>query len=529
MRPNDRRFFHYRLWPDGFVIAPRLTFERLSVALFFLAVASAACLMPAQSDTWWHLRAGEEIWRLRSVPLRDSFSHTAYGGYWPDHEWLSQALFYGLYQIGGLKLLTAVLAAFMTATWILVWRVTPGSHWRRLLLVCLALVPSSLAWSLRPQVFTLFFLALTVFLLTKGRLWWLPFLFLVWANLHGAVLLGILVMVAAVIGTALTNRCQAYHLLAVALSCVLATTMTPLGLSFWTEMPASIARIDQIRISEWRAPQFADPVLLPFWLLMIGLVVLVALQKPWRNPQTLRNVAVTGALAIVPLALSAARNVPPLMLLAVPAIATLLDASFRVKPSNAVRMQRPALNFAVLVAAVVVTAGSVLYAWSHEIEKLGWHPLPEQAIAAVAACPERLYNRYDEGGYLIWFVPNQRVFLDGRQDPYPPELILEQLRLESSGEYKATFERYNIGCALIPSGSLVARQLTNAGWRTMYHDARWAVFATPSLHEHLGPDLLPRAEVELAIRDGQHHPSIGPVSLINGSRRHAPRGPQVVP
>jgi len=108
--------------------ALRVTFEQLSVTLLFIALACAACFMPAQNDTWWHLRAGEDIWRTHGVPLRDTFSHTAFGTYWPDHEWLSQALFFALYQIGGMKLLTAVLAAVLTATWMLVWRLTEGRH-----------------------------------------------------------------------------------------------------------------------------------------------------------------------------------------------------------------------------------------------------------------------------------------------------------------------------------------------------------------------------------------------------------------
>src|SRR6187551_3406942 len=116
--------------PHDSVINPSVTFQQLSVALLFIALACAACFMPAQNDTWWQLRAGEDIWRTHGVPLQDTFSHTAFGTYWPDHEWLSQALFFALYQIGGMKLLTAVLAAFLTATWILVWRLTPGTHWR---------------------------------------------------------------------------------------------------------------------------------------------------------------------------------------------------------------------------------------------------------------------------------------------------------------------------------------------------------------------------------------------------------------
>ena len=36
-----------------------LTFDRFAEALFFIAVGFTACLMPAQNDTWWHLRAGQ--------------------------------------------------------------------------------------------------------------------------------------------------------------------------------------------------------------------------------------------------------------------------------------------------------------------------------------------------------------------------------------------------------------------------------------------------------------------------------------
>ena len=47
----------------------RFTFDHLAVALLFLAIFATACLMPAQNDTWWHLRVGQEMWRSHS-PLQ---------------------------------------------------------------------------------------------------------------------------------------------------------------------------------------------------------------------------------------------------------------------------------------------------------------------------------------------------------------------------------------------------------------------------------------------------------------------------
>ena len=291
-------------------LAARFTFQQLSVTLLFIALACAACFMPAQNDTWWHLRAGEDIWRTHGVPLRDTFSHTAFGTYWSDHEWLSQALFFALYRIGGMKLLTAALAAVLTATWILVWRLTPGSHWRRLSIVCLAVISSSIAWSVRPQIFTLLFVALTVTLLRARREWWLPLLFLVWANLHGAVLFGIVLLAATTAGTVLTDRPRARMLMAVTAFCVAMTCVTPLGWSLWTDIPATLARVDLRRVTEWHAPQISDPVFAPFWMLSAAFVALMAAHKIWTTREWLADGAIAGSLAMLPLALGTGRNVP---------------------------------------------------------------------------------------------------------------------------------------------------------------------------------------------------------------------------
>jgi hypothetical protein len=108
---------------------------------------------------------------------------------------------------------------------------------------------------------------------------------------------------------------------------------------------------------------------------------------------------------------------------------------------------------------------------------LRWTPLPEASLAALRTCRGNLYNRYDEGGYLIWFAPTHKVFLDGRQDPYPVDLIKEQVRVESSGDFESLFQRYDIHCAYVPADSLVSGRLSRAGWKTLFRDVRWTVLA----------------------------------------------------
>src|SRR5581483_7479007 len=158
-------------------------------------------------------------------------------------------------------------------------------------------------------------------------------------------------------------------------------------------------------------------------------------------------------LALIPLAIRAGRNAPPALMLAVPAIALLaegrLPSAYRTAPA------RPRLNALCVVSAAAVACALVCGAWSRRDPRLGWDPLSTAAARAVSSCPERLYNRYDEGGFLIWFARAQKVFLDGRQDPYPPSLLIEQKQVERTGNYASLFRAHSIRCAFVPTGTIV--------------------------------------------------------------------------
>src|SRR5258706_12745983 len=107
-------------------MSARLTFDRLAVAVLFLAILASACLMPAQNDSWWHLRVGQEMWKIRSPLYTDTFSFTAPGALWRNHEWLTQLGFYALYSLGGMPLLTFGGAILVTLAWRVSWLLMAG-------------------------------------------------------------------------------------------------------------------------------------------------------------------------------------------------------------------------------------------------------------------------------------------------------------------------------------------------------------------------------------------------------------------
>ena len=473
-------------------LAALLTKERFAIGLLLLAISLAACLIPAQSDTWWQLRAGEEMWRSGRVMLHDEFTHTVAGHRWPNHEWLAQVLFYGVYWLGGLPLLTLVCAAAITAAWGFVVVLTPGPPLLRVATVGIAAVASSPAWTLRPQALTLGIFALTLWILVRRRpLSMLPLVFLVWANLHGAVALGGVVMLAAWMAAAVTDRESLAKLTVVGVLCLAATAATPLGPSLWFEIPQSLERLHTYGVHEWRAAEFTLANL-PFWLAASAVLVLaIVRRRSLQSVQMLTLIAATALLFV--LAARSSRNLPPFFVCAAPTITRLLRIGGEPQPRPEPEWRGRA-HAAVLATAVAAAIVFVTFAWRMPLPRLRWTPLADTAITAVASCPGRLYNRFDEGGYLIWFMKDRKVFIDSRQDPFPRDLVLAHIEVERSGDYRAMFDRYDIGCSLTQTGSPLAIRLRRDGWHERTAARDWAVYRKPAvshdLHTLATPDRL---------------------------------------
>jgi hypothetical protein len=114
------------------------------------------------------------------------------------------------------------------------------------------------------------------------------------------------------------------------------------------------------------------------------------------------------------------------------------------------------------------------------LEVLNWRPLPEGVLAAVRACPGPLYNHYNEGGYLIWLLPDRKVFVDNRQDPFPLPFLLEHVRVESGQlPHGPLFRRFGVRCSFLAADSPTVAALEREGWRSLYRDDKWSVQAAP--------------------------------------------------
>jgi hypothetical protein len=454
-------------------LLPR-TFDDAITRSFFVAMLAMACLMPAQNDTWWHLRVGQEMWLRQALMLQDEFSFTVSGGAWPNHEWLSQLGFYATYRAGGLPLLTLLAATCVTAALGLAWRLLPCRSSHRLVIMGLAMAAIVPAWAIRPQIFTLLLLPAVVHLALRKKYWLMPFVFLVWANLHGGVALGVIALLAVAAGRWLAFGTSGLKpLLAATAASFAATCMTPLGISFWLKIPQAVQHSRANHIMEWQAASLADPSYLAFWA--VAFVLVATTVAGGRAGRSVTHVTLLSvALVLLPLALRSRRNIPPFLLIALPALAHNLADWLKQRPV-APRTEAPVLNAAFFAACSAVCIAVVSAAWLTSAKRLQWQPLPLAVLDDVQACGDRVFNRYTDGGYLIWFAPRVRVFIDSRHDPYPFSFVQEYIRIEQSGDYHTAFDRFNIRCALLPESSIIAERLRTDGWRTRLHADGWLV------------------------------------------------------
>ena len=496
-------------------LAGGIRFGTMAVGLLFVTFALRAALMPAQNDTFWHLRAGEDIWRTGQVPRIDMYSHTFAGAPWPDHEWLSQALMFGVYRVAGMPGLEIGAMVLVMGAAALTWRLMVGSLALRAVLMSTGLALSSCVWVLRPHVLTMFLLALLLTLLVRERWRWIPPLFLLWANAHGGVVLGGLALAAAWAAAVLRwwqvraadDRARARALTVVVVLSGLACAAAPLGFGIYHFVIESTARSMQVKIVEWFPVLPEDFFGVLFWATTIGFVVLLVARRrlftsrppaPWID-----WVVVAVAVATLPLAARSVRNTAPFILFAVPAASRLLGAELRL-PAAVTRLFRrkprpaspdkPRLNLAILAGMSVFAAAIVGLAFASNHESLGWRPIGDDALAAARTCEGPLYNKYGDGGTLIWFLREKPVFVDGRQDPFSMPFLLEMAAVEAKqAPYRPLFERWRIRCAFLPADDDLVTELGKDGWNTRFRDKKYVVLEAPAA-PHPNPLPAPRGE-----------------------------------
>ncbi len=487
---------------------PQLTTPKLLVAVAFVAIFTMAVRIPADSDTWWHLLSGRYIVQNLTIPTTDPFSHTQAGKLWIDHGWLAQIFWYGLYALGDWALVSLALAALVTASFWLVWRQMDNANvFVAAAALILGAIVSSVVWAARPQMVSFLLTALVAWLLHRykrhgGRLLpWLPLVLLLWANVHGGFAIGLMLLLAYLLGETVNNLTRhdadpvvswagLRHLLLVLVLCVAAVVVNPHTWRMWL-YPFQTVGIDALRdfIQEWQSPNFHLPYVMPFAVML--LLILAALARANR-PADWTDLALVGLWALA--GLVAARNIAVFGLVTAPVLARYADAAWvgqwqvwgQTPPFAAERRRGAALNWLLLalvcLAALVKIIVPLTPAANLKAEREGM-PLAAVEFIQTEQPPGPLFNSYNWGGYLLFKLwPQYPVYIDGRTDLYDDAFIRRYLSIAAADDgWPDKLAADGVNLVVIEANSTLAKFLRREpDWLELHRDEQAAIFGRQS-------------------------------------------------
>jgi hypothetical protein len=465
----------------------------------------------------WHIRNGEQMLLTHAVTRTDPFSVTMGGQIWYAWEWLYDVVIAGIHHWLGLNGVVFFTAAIIALTFALTLRLSlrRGADLPfAALLLALSLGASMIHLLARPHVLSwligvIWFQVLDTSENSDGRrLWYLPALMLLWANIHGGFVLGFvllgLYLLSAMVGyfrcrdgeelPGLARRLR--NLGIVTLTSLLASLINPYGYELHLHVYRYLfSRWLMNHIDEFLSPNFHGVAQQCFVaILLITIVVLALARKKPSLSQVLVLLFATYS------GLYASRSLPVsslLMTLIVAPLWTQALAEARDSPGVSVRLRdflsrwvsftsrvgRVELGFrahlwpitAVVLGLFVCGQGGKAASppWMDAHFDPGHFPVRATDVIVQRGLHEAIFAPDLWGGYLIYrLYPQNKVFVDDRHDLYGEEFLKEYLKaIRLTPDWEGFLKEKKVNWALLPSESSLANMLEETSqWNLVYRD-----------------------------------------------------------
>lgn len=431
-----------------------------------IATGIAAGELAVPNDLFWHLAIAREIYH-RGFPRTDPFAFSTDAIAWSPPEWLGELAFGASYVslgFAGTTLLTlAAIALCFSAIARAARSVAPAPA------AALALVvfagPASVHLPMRPLVLGDALLAIVIermFALRRGDargLRWLPLLFAVWSNLHPSWPMGLAIVwlhagallwlgpIAKRVGLVVEELDPAARrpLVIAALGAPIAVLARPDGLEGALYPFVHVIGLgDQMReIIEWFPPDLTHPVNLALLTLIVLTALLLIVDR--RQPAPLLDVALV--LLGASMALRYQRFLPLAAFLCVPVLARMLGRTRFGDVVTTALGTRFLLALSLCFALVQIPSSRDLAGDlrdSYPVDAVRW--------ARWQRLPERAFNSFEDGGYLLFYRPGRRVFIDSRFDLYARAGVFDDYLALRRGERIAEIvDHYQFEAAFVPT------------------------------------------------------------------------------
>jgi hypothetical protein len=472
-----------------------ITLQRIFEVYGFACAFFLASRPLSDGDFWWHLKTGEYIIRTGLIPTTDPFSFTNYGKPWVAHEWMSEAIFYLVYSRLGFNALIFTFAVLTSlAFWIVLRRVN-SNPFIAVFATVLGVWTVLPTIGVRPRVFTLLLTGMYLALLTRyarrceGRgIWWLIPLMALWVNLHGGFLIGLVLIGLTIIGilldawatgekfTSLWPRLRTLGL--VLMGCILVVNLNPQGPRIYLfPFEIFLSPVQQQAVNDWLSPDFHQRELLPLALLILLTIAALGL-----SPRRARPSELLLFLTTLYATLKSTRHMAIFALVAAPLMADYLESwlgstSFgkRFAPSHLLRNLPLAFAFGLALVLPLMVMTPKLISTVYGPPRQETTKVPQKAVEYMKA-NQMTGNTFTFpniwGGYVIWEMPSNPVYIDGRIDMYGDEFVNEFVEITRGlRDWDEPFDRYGVQNVVVRTGSALARDLKeSAVWKQVFQD-----------------------------------------------------------
>jgi hypothetical protein len=329
----------------------------------------------------------------------------------------------------------------------------------------------------------------------EGReIWWLVPLMVIWVNLHGGFLMGLVLIGLTIVGIPLdawSNR-EKFNssvprlktLFLVLLACMAAACLNPQGIWIY-KFPFEIflSPIQQQTVNDWLSPNFHQSEAVPLFLLILGTIAALAL-----SPKRPKMSELLLFLATLYMTLKSQRHVAILALVAVPLMSDYLQNWITARSDG--KLFGPVASTGPTRKATILTVlfllPLVLFLW--KLKTTVFESPAQVAIDAPVKAVEYLQQNGIVGktltdpniwgGYLIWKMPSNPVYIDGRIDMYGDEFVKEYLYITLGYiDWREPLDRYGVQIAIVAPKSVLATGMRMApNWQQVYEDELAVVF-----------------------------------------------------
>lgn len=414
-------------------------------------------------DFGWHYRMGELI--LKSgIPKTDPFSYTMSSFPYIDHEWLTDVFLFKVNNLLGYSFLSLIFSIIATVSLVIITKGFKKQEKAGLFKLSFLFLSAGTLLpflGIRPQVLSWLFLAFWLRLILdenvfKKYFFLLPFLMIIWANLHGSFAIGVFCLGLVVFLRFLrTRKLQWQGIIALILS-TFATFCNPYGWHLWKEIWRTVSDPAlRWRIIEWQ-PSLFSPVLTYFLIVSLGSLIFV-----FRKKLSLEKLGLY--LFFLAQSFLGVRYVPLFLVVSVPlyfeTIDVFYDKIILIKFGKE-RWQKAGIF---MLTLGLLTAGVQSYFSLKEGKNLSeenYYPASAISYLRGQSLSGNLFSHYNWGGFLIWKFPEKKVYIDGRMPSWrrkenlPDEsnnAMDDYLKMQTSEkDLKKGLEKYNITMILWP-------------------------------------------------------------------------------